>query len=254
MGLGVGRGQAFAQTTVPATVGAFSPALLPRADWSFLWGTFINGDPRFAFDGRLVADIDLVNYGVGRSNLIVDYEAIISHERRYFDLEAGNYVLEGSSSVHAGRVEISGVFHHESRHLVDRENAGTISWNVTGVRVARRFAVGGATIDTALDLGKVTQPAFVDYTWTSNLRIAARRPLARRAEAFGVINGDLVGVDRAKYGRERQCGARFEGGVRVVGTTGGLDLFAAYERRTDGFPTGLTRVRDVELGLRIATR
>ena len=128
------------QQSWPAPVSDFTPSFLPRADVAFLWGTFVNPDTRFAYDGRLTADIDAAHYREGRFNMLVDYEAVISHERRYFDLNHGNYVLEGSASFHLGEVEIAGVFHHASRHLVDRDNAHAISWNVTAVRALRSFA------------------------------------------------------------------------------------------------------------------
>lgn len=249
----IGATSARAQT-VPAPVPNFNPAFLPRTDVSFLWGTFATPDTRFAYDGRIVADMDVANYGAGRFNMLIDYEAVISHERRYFDLNHGNYVLEGSGSFHIGAVEIAGVFHHASRHLVDRQNSPAISWNVTSVRALRSFAFKGSTLDTAIDLGKVTQPAFVDYRWTSNVRLEFRHPVDPHAALYGIVNGGLIGVNRAKLGRDRQCGARFEGGVRVMGKAASLEIFAAYERRIDAFPTDRFRVRFTEVGFRITSR
>src|SRR5258705_439213 len=59
-----------------------SPAFLARADFSFFGAWFITPDPRFTYDGHLTADLDLVDYGSGRANLLVDYEVVIGSEHR----------------------------------------------------------------------------------------------------------------------------------------------------------------------------
>jgi hypothetical protein len=246
---------ASAQVPAPAPPPAHAPAFLTRTDFSFLGATFITPDPRFTYDGRLTGDLDVIDYGVGRTNLLVDYEAVIGSERRRFDVNHGNYTIAMSTSLRTRPVEVAVIFHHVSRHLSDRSNPMAISWNVIGVRAERRFTLaGGSTIDAAFDTGKVTQPAFIDYRWISNLHLNARRPVNSRVAMFASAAGELIGVNRETAGRERQCGARGEAGFHFTGEKGAFELFAGYERRIDAFPTERTRGRFFTLGFRILTK
>jgi hypothetical protein len=54
--------------------------------------------------------------------------------------------------------------------------------------------------------------------------------------------------------RGRQNGARAEGGVYFAGQRAGVDLFAAYERRVDGYPTSRQPASWLELGFRLSAR
>jgi hypothetical protein len=61
-------------------------------------------------------------------------------------------------------------------------------------------------------------------------------------------------VDRAVFGRHRQTGARAETGVHFVAERAAVDLFAAYERRVDGYPTSREPSSWFEFGFRLGTR
>jgi hypothetical protein len=239
---------------VPTPPPASAPAFLPRFDMAFSWAALVTPDPRFAWAARLGADLDLVDYRVGRLNLVVDYEAVLGSERRAFDLNHGNYVLEASSSYRVASVDVSGVFHHVSRHLSDRPNPDTIAWNVVTLRAVRQFGVGRSTVDARVDAGRVLQHTFVDYLWTGELGLAIRRPISPRVGLFADGTGDLVGVDRTVAQRDRQCGARVEAGVHLNGREGALELFAGYERRIDAYPLDRHRFRWFSVGFRLVSR
>jgi hypothetical protein len=243
---------ALAQAAPPATSG---PPLvfLSRMDAYFGWGAFITADPRFSWHGTIGTDVDLVRYPVGRLAVVADYEAVLGSEHRAFELNHGNYTLEGSASYRLGSVDVAWAFHHESRHLVDRPNAAIIAWNVSDFRATRRFAAGASVVEATLAVGPVLQRTFVDYTWTGQLRLAIRRPIGGHAAVFASGTGRLVGVDRARLGRDRQCGAALEAGLRLTRSGGALELVGGYERRIDGFPTDRFRVRAFTLGFRLAT-
>ena len=100
----------------------------------------------------------------------------------------------------------------------------------------------------------VLQHTFVDYQWTTDVRIAVRHPISNRVGLYVSTGGGLIGVDRARLGRERQCGSVLEGGVRIAGTTAGLELYAGYERRIDAFPVDRQRSRWLAFGFRISSR
>ena len=50
-----------------------------------------------------------------------------------------------------------------------------------------------------------------------------------------------------------QTGARFEGGVHVPTPHAAADLYAAYERRVDGYPTSRQPSSWFEIGFRLGT-
>jgi hypothetical protein len=245
-------GAAAQSAAKPASAGA--PIWLTRADVSFQWAAFDTSDPRFSWDAALSADFDLVDYGVGRLSVKADYEAVLGSERRLFDLNHENYALEAAGSYRVGSIEVAGAFHHVSRHLTDRPNANISAWNVAVARAMRRFVAGASIVEATLEAGRVLQRNYVDYAWTSNLRLAIRRPVHKRTDVFASGIGRLIGVDRSKLNRDRQCGGRVEGGVRVNGTAGALELVAGYERRIDGFPTDRVRVRAFTIGFRLVSR
>jgi len=227
---------------------------MTRSDFSFTGAWLFTSNPLFTYDARLVGDVDAMDYGRGRINLLVNYEAVIGSERRRFDVDHGNYTMAVSSSYRAGPVELAGFFHHVSRHLSDRFNPAAISWNVIGGRAAGRLTVHGTTFDGTFDLGRAIQRAFVDYTWTANVHLTARHPIGRATSLFGLAEGGLMGVDREKNDRGRQCGGRLEGGLHVEGTKGAVEVFAGYERRFDAFPTSIAPVRFFTFGFRVATK
>ena len=184
----------------------------------------------------LAAIFDLVDYGVGRVTVLADYEIVLGSEFQPFDPNQGNYRLEASSSVRAGRVEVAGVFHHVSRHLGDRPKRGGVAWNVFGARVQGGGHSGTTRFDLQGFAGRVIQHSFVDYTWTADLQLQARRRLNRRVDVFGRGRGEVFGVDRAVLGRDAQTGGLVEGGVRLNGEAGAIELFAGCEKRIDAYP------------------
>lgn len=251
---GAGAAPAYAQasptaTTVPA------PTFLTRADLTFTWARFFTSDPRFAWDAQAEVDIDVLDSPNWRMNFDAHYDAVLGSERRTFDLNQGTYILEGTIARRFGphRVEVALLARHMSRHLVDRENAPAISWNLAGARVEHRITVGGTKLEGRLDFGRAMQNAFVDYTWMTELKVRAIRPIERRLDLLTEVTGVLVNVTHAERPR-RVCGGRIEGALRLKGAGAAVDLVGGYERRIDAFPTDRFRVRDFTLGFRIVSR
>ena len=222
-----------AQSPAPAPA---SPDFLPRYDFHLSVNSLSGDDQRFAWQARYGGDLDIVDYVIGRSSVLIDYEAILGSEYRPFDPNQAYYVLELSSSYRAGATEIAGVFHHVSRHLSDRPKRMAIAWNVMGVRVLRRVDFGSGTIDLVAEGGRIVQHSAVDYTWTGNLDVMIRRSLSRRVGVFAHGFFEAVGVDGSDPTRETQTTRRFEAGLRFGGRGGAVELFAGYERRLDADP------------------
>jgi hypothetical protein len=220
-------------TDVPAT-----PQFLSRYDFHLAAAYLGEEDhDQFMWDTHWGGNFDLIDYVVGRFGFLVDYQAILGHEYRAFDPNQSNYTLEFSSSGRFGRNEIAGVFHHVSWHLSDRPKRISIAVNMAGVRLLRRFELGGTSVDLVADGGYATARAYVDYTWTGHVDMMARRPLQGRFGVFGHAAGTLTGTEAAVADRTgSQKGGRVEGGVRVAGRGGALELFAGWERVIDADP------------------
>jgi hypothetical protein len=235
----------------PAPNAATKATFMARSDVSFLWARMVTPDRRFKWEGRVAFDLDLIAYRRGRLNFTGVYDAVLGDERREFDLNHGNYVFEMSASQRVQSVELAAVFHHVSRHLTDRDNQRAISWNTVAVRADRRFAISSSTVDARLELGHMGRQAFVDYQWTGELGLTLRRPLDDHTGLFASGSGSVIGLNSAIAHRSRVCGARLEGGLRVNGTRGAVELFAGYERRIDAFPTDRSRLRFWTVGFRL---
>lgn len=225
---------AAAQQTPASTPTA--PGFLTRYDFHLTATALAVEDKRFSWIARFGGDLDLIDYLRGRTAILVDYEAVLGDELRAFDPNQGNYALEASSSVRAGRTEIVGAFHHVSRHLGDRPKQFAIAWNTLGARVLRRWSHDATTVDVNVDGAFVIQKAYVDYTWIGQADLTVRRLFTPGVGVFARGSGQLFGVDPLLARRERQMGGLVEAGVRLRGSAGAIELFAGYEKRVDADP------------------
>lgn len=246
---------AFAQTApVPGISTGEPTGFLSRSAFFVSLSGMQTDDPRFSSVQRSRADLDLFGSHKGRVNLLIDTELVMGSERRAFDLNHANVIFETSGSYRVGQIDVAAVVHHDSRHVVDREFDGVPAWYTVGARVGRLFLARQSTIDVSLEYGRVVQRTFVDYTWTSQVTIRLDRTLRPGAHIIARGSGGLVGVDRAVLNRDRQAGARAEAGVHLVAERAAVDLFAAYERRVDGYPISREPASWFELGFTLGTR
>jgi hypothetical protein len=210
-----------------------APAFMSRYDFHLTAQGMIPGDEQFSWDTHWGGDFDFVDYVGGRLSFLADYQAVLGDELQAFDPNQGNYTLAVSSSVRAGATELAGVFHHVSRHLGDRSKDFGIAFNVLLGRLMRQFAVGDATVALRAEAGRVTHRAYVDYTWMAASDLWVRRQVSPHISWFGRAYGETYAVDPEIAGRDRRRGGRLEGGVRLSGSRGGLELFAGFERVID---------------------
>lgn len=240
-----------------APVAATYPQLLPRADFSFGWASLVTGDRRFDWQGQVGIDFDVVDFGSGRVSFRGDYEAILGRERRRYDLNQSHYFFEAAISARRGPFEAVALVQHVSRHAVDRDNEPAISWNTAAIRLRHAWAPAarrGPRVESSIEIGRVTQPAFVDYRWVSRAEVVSTAPMNARLAVVARARGEVIGVDRDVLNRPRVCGGRIEGALRVNGRAAALEIFGGYERRIDAFPTDRFRVRWFTGGFRIITR
>jgi hypothetical protein len=211
-------------------------------------------DHRYSFDTHWGGSLDFVDYVVGRTSFIIDYEAILGDEFRLFDPNQGIYTLEAASSARVGNGEVVGIFHHVSRHLADRANKQAVAWNAAGVRVLKRLTRDTTTIDVDAELSRVVAKAFVDYTWIGELNLSVRHPLNEHVALFAQGSGKLFAVDGTVPDRSLQTGGVAEAGVRLKGTGGVLELFAGFEKRVDAYELERDSRRWVLAGFRLLSR
>src|SRR5438874_173983 len=118
---GAPASKTFAQTApLPAVVGGDQSGVLTRGAFFISLAGLQTDDPRFSLAQRSRADVDLVGYGHGRVNFLMDAELVMGSERRSFDLNQANVIFEASASYLVGPVEVAAVAHHVSRHVADR--------------------------------------------------------------------------------------------------------------------------------------
>ena len=220
----------------PLTRPPFSREFLSRYDFLVLLAGLDINDNRFSWEARIAADLDVVDYVVGRVSVLAEYEAVMGNEQQLFDPNQALYTLEASASFRAGPTEFAAVLDHVSRHLSDRANKRGIGMNLVGGRVLRRIPVGASTFDLWADAGRLIRRSYVDYTWRGRINLVTRRPLTARLGLLGRAFGETYGVNPAIAGRKGQHGGRLEGGVRISGRAAALELFAGYERVVDADP------------------
>jgi hypothetical protein len=226
---------------------------LSRFDFWVAMEYLSHTDPRFVWDARWAAELDLIDYRRGRVTFGAEYETVLGEEFRAFDPNQGNYMLEGAASVRLAHVEVAGVFHHVSRHLSDRPKRFPVDWNMIGGRAHRAFRHGRTDIRARADLRGVIQHTYVDYSWELDAEAAARVRLRPRVAAIASGNVRVIGVDGSR-GRGTQHGVRGEGGVRFDGGAAALELFVAGERRIDPYQLEFSTTNWLSAGFRLTSR
>jgi hypothetical protein len=230
-----------------------SAEFMPRFDMHLAAALLAdNGDDdRFSWDTHWGGGIDLVDYVAGRMSFYADYQAVLGNEFRPFDPNQGNYVLDASGSIRAGRTELAVVLHHLSRHLSDRPKRQSIAMNALLVRALRQFDVGGATIDLRADTGPVIARAEIDYTWQTVVDLLLRTTLRPNVGFYGRAWGEIFAVDESLRGRNGQQGGRLESGVRFSGRGGAIELFGGFEKVIDAHQLEFEPKRWVFFGFRV---
>jgi len=231
-----------------------APDFLTRTDFHLGASALGSGDERFAWDTHWGGEFDFVDYVKGRVTFYGDYQAVLGHELQPFDPNQGNYTLTVSSSLRFGSGEAAIVFNHLSRHLGDRPKTFGIAMNTLGVRWLGEVTIRDIRVAIRTDAAAVIQNAYIDHSWIAGGEIRAHQPLNDRIDAFLKLNGELVGVDASIAGRDTQQGGGIEGGLRLAGGAGVLELFMGYQRVVDADPIDRQTRHWAVGGFRILTR
>lgn len=215
-----------------------------------------NDGRHFRWDTHFGGEFDLFNYVKGRATVVTDYQAVLGSEFRPFDPNQGIYILEPAGSWFFGRNEVSFVFHHVSRHLSDRPKTYAIAYNAALGRYLRKFVLPhNASVAVRASAGKITQRSQVDYTWTIDWDVMARRPMNPHLELYGRSTGEVFGVDPVVRQRDgAQYTTRLELGTRVIGQKADLELFLGAEHRLDASAIDFVPVSWAIAGFRIVSK
>ena len=216
--------------------------LLPQFDLHLEFGRYAPTETDFVFDSWLGGKATLVRHGATSIFMTGDVETVLGREFRVFDANQANYVLEGGVTRDFGLWSLSGVFHHVSRHVIDRPKRQSVDWNLIGVRAERRFlydAAGGggaATERGRIELGAAHQikHTFVLYNW--ELRAAAEYDLVPAGGGALYARATLRAISEEKTVDRTRGGfldALAEGGWRIRRGRNLLHFYAAYEHRND---------------------
>lgn len=236
---------------VPASGnGTTTTRFLSRFEFRLGLEALASRDPRFDWDADFGANVDLLQFPRGRLTFLANYEATLGGELQPFDPIQGNYTLAGALAWRTRYGEVAALLHHVSRHLGDRPKPSPVDWNLLGVRWQGAAELGRAEpvrLEARVMAGGVVNRSFVDYRWQVTWGGAVRQRLGGRISGFGAGDVTLVATaGPAGAGRLRDTagaadrgiltGAHLEGGIRIDGVGGGLELFAGVERRIDAHP------------------
>lgn len=174
----------------------------------------------------------LVRVGGTTAYFSADLETTAGNTRRGFDATQANYHLEVGLRGKLGGHPVGLFLHHVSRHHVDRPKSQAVDWNVVGVRGST--GVAGLPVRIEASAGHTIQDSLVGYRWE----------LTERADADLVSRpwGKLYVLQKARFvtaepspafPRSRLWDVSLEAGARWPRNGRSLELYAAYEHRSD---------------------
>ena len=225
----------------------------PRFDFHFDGEYAASGDPRFNWFFDFGGDVDVLDNGSVRAVFIANYEAVAGEQFRRFDVNHGNYTLEGALLFRVAGVELGPVWHHVSRHLSDRPKRFPIDWNMIAWRVRDEHASGRLDISWHADARATVTSAFVDYDWEVETQGDLGYHLTPRFDLTAANRWRVVGADRSR-GRGTQLEGRVEAGLRMKGRAASAQLFIGAERRIDPYPIEFGTASWFLAGLRLVSR
>jgi hypothetical protein len=239
---------------LPASLGRVSAQeLFPRFDFHLDAEYVTSDDPRFNWIFDFGGDIDIVRTSSTRAVFETEFEAIAGEQFRRFDVNQGNYLIEGGWLFRVRGVEVGPIWHHVSRHLSDRAKRFPVDWNMLALRVRGDMEKGAIRGMWLADARFTITNAFVDYDWDFEGRTDLLYRLTPRWSMVGKGSLRVAGVDGSR-GRGTQIGGRGEVGIRLDGTRAAAEVFAGAERRIDPYPIEFGTASWFLAGLRLLSR
>ena len=225
----------------------------PRFSGRLAMEALATDDDQFSWDGDFGGGIDIVDAGGWRGSAFFNLEVIFGRELQRFDPNQGNYTIELQAARRTGPGEVSGFFHHQSRHLSDRPKDFPIAWNAVGAQYVASTRSGAWDAGAHGRAAWVTSRAFVDYEmiWSGGASVGYTAHPRVRLTVRGGLAG--VRVEPELFGRNGQVGGRIEAGMELIGDGAVVEVFGAYERRIDASALDPGVRRWALVGLRVTS-
>ena len=222
--------------TLGGALATADTVLLPDVSVHLLAAHYAPVDTDFRWVGWIGAGAGLVQVDGVTAYFTADVETIIGNARRTFDANQANYHLEAGLRRRFGEQhEAAIVFHHVSRHVVDRVKVEAVDWNLLGVRVSGRRP-GRIPLAYVAGLGHTTLASLVGYRWEATGHLDAALVSGEKAEAYVAGDARFITVERSDaFPRGNFLDRSGEGGVRWRRGGRSLETFVAWQRRNDVF-------------------
>ena len=240
-------------TQAPADIPEGSLVFLPSYHFHLNMAHLSSDSPRYNWEANYGGELGIMAYGRTQLTFVANYQAVLGEEFHPFDPNQGNYLIDGVLSTRIRGFYVAGVFHHLSRHLADREKEPPVDWNMMGGRVGTQFTRGGTDVEARFDLLGSILKTNVDYAWEMHTGVRVHH---RFYGTLGLIGGAqlrYVGTTD-QFNRSNQAGGRGEGGFRVSGRAATVELYLAFERVIDPYPTERGAATFASVGMRLLNR
>ena len=224
----------------------------PRTDFLMDAEHISSDNILFVWDANFGGDMDFFDWNGVRASFLANYEVVLDNELRNFAPNQGNYILEPSLSARVRGVDVTAQFHHVSRHMADLTKIPAIDWNMVGGRVRKAWTQGAWALDAQGDVRRIIKKSFVDYNWEVEGQIRARYAWRSGVGFTSHVTWHTLTVDGSRD-RGTQTGARAEGGVRLQGSGGAVELFLAAERKVDPYPLEFSTENWLTAGFRFTS-
>ena len=222
----------------------------PRFDFHLDGEYATSGDPRFNWMFDFGGSLDVVRGDRVRALFVANYEAMAGEQFRRFDVNQGNYLLEGALLFQVAGIEAGPVWHHVSRHLSDRPKRFPVDWNMISLRLRDDASRGPLDLSWRTDARATVTNAFVDYDWEVEADGRLGYQLTPRFAVNAGAGWRVVGVDGTRA-RGTQFEARVETGVSMRGEAATAELFIGAQRRVDPYPIEFSTASWFFAGLRV---
>jgi hypothetical protein len=183
--------------------------------------------PDLHFTGWIGAGAGLVRAGTVTGYFDADVETILGWQRRPFEANQANYHLELGLRRPLGAMTAAVVFHHVSRHAIDRDKPEAVDWNVLGLRLS---GPENGAVRIRAGVGHTTQASLVGYRWEIAAGVTA--DLAPPFYVSGDVRYVTIDPDPA-LPRGDFADLRAEAGGRWQRGQAWFVLYGAFERRND---------------------
>jgi hypothetical protein len=211
------------------------PALLPEAAVHLTAARYAPTETDLHWMGWIGADASVVRVRDVTFAFTAEVETLLGDTRRAFEATQANYHLTLALRRPFGRLTGAIVFHHVSRHYVDRDKDPAVDWNVLGVRLGGPFGSGTPRGRWEVGAGHTTLASLIGYEWEITSLVEGDAGTSSPT-AYGRVDARLVTVGpRSELDRGGFLDASAEAGVRVGSHSRNFQLFVAFERRNDVF-------------------